>query len=185
MISGSLAKRYAKALFELSTQDHEQDKFLRDLEAFIGACKVRDQDSNTTLLVLIGARHIPTIHRLGLVDAISNRVIMHPTVTKFLRLVVERGRADGLELIARHFRDMVDVACGRMRAVLCTPQVMDSSATSRVRAALERATGKQIILETMVDPKLIGGVVARVGNYSIDRSIRRSLDQLRDSLQSS
>jgi F-type H+-transporting ATPase subunit delta len=51
-----------------------------------------------------------------------------------------------------------------------------------VRRALEARTGRKVIIQTAVDPNLIGGVVARVGDLVLDGSVRTQLDEMRHRL---
>ncbi|HLT35576.1 MAG TPA: F0F1 ATP synthase subunit delta, partial [Enhygromyxa sp.] len=79
-------------------------------------------------------------------------------------------------------RDLADEAAGRIRATVKSATALDPAAQTRIKSALESATGKQVLLETAVDPELIGGLVAHVGSFTLDRSVRTSLDKLRSSL---
>ena len=72
-----------------------------------------------------------------------------------------------------------------MRASVRSAKPLPMDASSRIKGALEKATGKKIILETSVDPELIGGLVAQVGSYTLDRSVKNSLEKLRGSLKGS
>jgi F-type H+-transporting ATPase subunit delta len=59
---------------------------------------------------------------------------------------------------------------------------LDDEQRRRLTEALERATGKKIELKVIVDPSVVGGIVARVGDTVIDGSIRHRLEQLREAL---
>ena len=60
--------------------------------------------------------------------------------------------------------------------------MLDDEQQRRLTEALERATGKKIELKIIQDPSVIGGLVARVGDTVIDGTVRRRLEQLRESL---
>ena len=60
---------------------------------------------------------------------------------------------------------------------------LDDATVQRLAEALSRATGKQVEVKTVVDPSLVGGVVARVGDTVIDGSLRHRLEGLRQALQ--
>ncbi len=61
---------------------------------------------------------------------------------------------------------------------------LDSATVDRLVAALSKATGKQLEVKTIVDPDIIGGVVAKVGDVVIDGTVARRLTALRQSLRS-
>ncbi len=77
---------------------------------------------------------------------------------------------------------MADEHTGRVRAHVTSAQALAPADLERVRQSLARRTGKQVILESSVDPALIGGIVARVGDLVLDGSIRTQLGRLRDKL---
>ncbi len=187
MISGSLAKRYARALLGLAQSPTQRDKYLQNLEDFTKACKIHDPNDpsgESDLIKVLAAGHHTLIKRRAILHAVLRRVGADANVSKFLELVLERGRISGVEQIYLHFRDLADHAAGRIRARVQTASALDPATTNRIKGALEKATGKAVILESEVDPELIGGLVAHVGSYTLDRSVRTSLDRLRSSLRS-
>jgi F-type H+-transporting ATPase subunit delta len=69
-----------------------------------------------------------------------------------------------------------------VRARVTSAEPLGQAVLDRVRRALEQRTGKQVVVETAVDPDLIGGVVARVGDLILDGSVRTQLADLRAKL---
>lgn len=186
MISGSLAKRYARALLALATTPATRDRYLQNLGDFTAACLTRDPrdpSGERDLIKVLAAGHHTLSNRRAILRAVLERIGAEPNVRKFLELVLERGRIDGIEQIHRHYRDLADGLAGRIRATIKSATALDPGAQTRIKAALESATGKQVLLETEVDAELIGGLVAHVGSYTLDRSVRTSLDKLRSSLR--
>jgi F-type H+-transporting ATPase subunit delta len=179
-MNGSLAKRYARALIELASTPMQRDRYLKDLETLSAAVSISTDEG--PLGAFLDAGHLSLKKRLGISRAVCQRAGADATVTKFMDLLVERGRVAGLVLIARHFRDLADEASGRVRANVKSAQPLTPDATSKIKTALAKATGKQVILETEVDAALIGGIVTTVGSYTLDRSVRASLARLRTNL---
>jgi F-type H+-transporting ATPase subunit delta len=103
-------------------------------------------------------------------------------VQRFVLLLLERRRIVLLPSIARAYRDMADAHLGRVRAQITSAEPLAAAALDRVRRSLEQRTGKQVIVETAVDPDLIGGLVARVGDLVLDGSVRTQLSDLRAKL---
>ena len=180
MINGSLAKRYARALIELAPSPMQRDRFLKDLESLTQAVTLSGPEGH--LGTFLDAGHLNIKKRLGISRAVCQRVGADATLVKFMDLLVERGRVSGLPLITRHFRDLADEASGRVRATVKSAKPLAPDATAKIKSALAKATGKQVILETEVDAALIGGLVTTVGSYTLDRSVKASLARLRSNL---
>jgi F-type H+-transporting ATPase subunit delta len=108
-----------------------------------------------------------------------------PTTIHLLELVVAQGRARQLDVIAEHVSEL---AAERRRMVVAEVRTaVDLSEEERRRLAevLARATDKQIELKVIVDPEVIGGVVARVGDQVFDGTVRTRLEAARERLGSS
>ncbi|MCA9706823.1 MAG: ATP synthase F1 subunit delta [Myxococcales bacterium] len=183
MIPGSLARRYARALLGLAASGPQRDKFAKDLDAFAELCHRQDSNGIVVLSVLASERH-SVDDRKKVVDRFLQRLGADPMLTKFLHYVLERGRFDGVPDIARAYRRMADQAAGRIDAEITSAVPLAPDALAQIKRALEQATGKQVIATTQVDPELIGGVVAKVGSYVVDGSVRTALAQLKTSLRS-
>lgn len=183
MIPGSLARRYARALLGLASSPSQRDKFAKDLDAL--AELVQSRDSNgTPVLTVISSERFASDDRKKLLGTLARRVAADPMVVKFLDVVVDNGRIVGLPDIARSYRRMADDAAGRLQAEIRSATALPADAVAQIKTALEKATGKQIVATTSVDPELIGGVVAKVGSFVIDGSVRSTLQQLRAQLRS-
>jgi F-type H+-transporting ATPase subunit delta len=108
---------------------------------------------------------------------------LHPALVRFLDLVVDKRRESMLGEIAMAWRELLDQRANRMTATLATAVAIDEATQASIGAALERSTGKTIVLEHEIDPSLIGGVVVRFGDTVVDGSIRRRLALLRTRLK--
>jgi len=121
--------------------------------------------------------------RMAAVNSLVPALQLSPFVVNVLRLLVERQRLTDLPDLARSFRDLVDEKDGRVRATVTTASAVDATMTGEISGALAAMTNKQIILETKVDPALIGGVVTRVGGTVLDGSLKTQLEGLRSQLR--
>jgi len=190
MIPGSLARRYARALLGLAQGAAQRDKLAKDLDAFAALCRTPDADGKLVLSVLASDR-FPIAERKRLIDSFLRRLSggvaggagADPLLGKFLHYVLERGRMEGVVEIARAYRRMADDAAGRIDAHITSAAPLSPEALAKLKQALERATGKQIIATTAVDPGLIGGVIAKVGSTVVDGSVRSALAQIKSSLR--
>lgn len=182
MISGALARRYARALLELAKNPMQRDKFAKDLLAVSKLAQQRD-GNGTAVLAVMGAERFPLAQRQKLGASLGRRVGADPTVVKFMDVVTERGRINGLPEIARAYQRLADNAAGRVQAHITSASPLAMDAVAKIKTALQKATGKQVVTTQSVDADLIGGVAVKVGSYVLDGSVRASLAQLRRELR--
>lgn len=182
MIPGSLARRYARALLQLADTPIQREVFGRDIASFVRAATLQEPNKPSLLTVLeSGAYLVP--ERRAVLQKVIERMSLDPVVGKFLLFVFERGRIAGAPQIARQYAEMSDALSGRVHAKLTSARPLPADAVNKIKAALERATGKTILLESAVDPELIGGVVTQVGSVVYDGSLKTQLGNLRTSLR--
>ena len=84
--------------------------------------------------------------------------------------------------MARAFEEMCDDKLGRVRALIKSAKPLDIASETEVRKALEHRTGKKVIMITVVEPGLIGGVVAQVAGLELDGSVASRLSTLKQRL---
>jgi F-type H+-transporting ATPase subunit delta len=183
MIPGSLARRYARALMSLASSPMQRDKFAKDLGAFVELTANVDE-AGVSLISIVAGRRFPLSQRVKLVEALAKRVMADPMATKFLVHVVEKDRIGGIDQIARAYARMADDAAGRLQATVTSATPLQPEAVAKLQQALAAATGKTVVLGTKVDPELLGGVVAELGGYVLDGSVRTALQRMRHSLRS-
>jgi len=167
---------YAQALFSvadaeeaLDTVEDELFRFARVLE------KERDLRDALTDPALPADRK-----KAVLADVLGERA--NPHTVNLLGFIVDQGRARDLGAIVD---DLVALAAERRQSAVAevrTAIPLDKEHREKLVEALERATGKRIELKVVVDPSVVGGVVARVGDQVIDGSVRRRLELARERL---
>lgn len=183
MIPATLARRYARALLQLADTPMQREIFGRDLAAFVRTASTTTEGDANLLTVLDFGVH-PQAERRKLLDAILARLNLDATVVKFLQLVFERGRIAGAPQMSSAFADMADQLAGRQKATVTSARPLASDSLAKLKASLEKVTGKTIIVDTKVDPTLLGGVVAQVGTYVFDGSLKSQLERMRTALRS-
>jgi F-type H+-transporting ATPase subunit delta len=169
-LGGSVARRYAKALFELGVQKGSFEALGQELET-LAALYADSRELRQTLENPV----FTLTQKRGIVEAVLPRVAPNPLLRNFALLLVERGRIDTLPMIARAYQELTDRQLGRVRAVVTSAKPLDMMTETEIQRALERRTGKKVLMKSEVDPTLIGGVVARVGDLVFDGSLRTKL----------
>jgi F-type H+-transporting ATPase subunit delta len=97
-------------------------------------------------------------------------------------LLVDRRRAKTLPYLARALRELADASKGVLRAEVTTASSLSDEYYAKLQAKLEKMTGKRVVVDRRVDPSIIGGVVARIGDRIFDGSLHTRLQSLRDVL---
>jgi F-type H+-transporting ATPase subunit delta len=106
-------------------------------------------------------------------------------VTGLIRLLAERGRIGILDSVTAEVEGIADERAGRLRAHVSTALALTDSQKERVGKALEKRLGQIVVVTVHVDPELLGGLVCRVGDLTLDSSVRRQLEILREKLEKS
>jgi F-type H+-transporting ATPase subunit delta len=103
-------------------------------------------------------------------------------IRNFLGLLIDRNRLDLLEEIVSTYEALLDEKLGIVKARVTTALELDANQREQIAARLHTLTGKKVRMETVVDPSLIGGLVAQVGSTIYDGSIRQQLQTFKNGL---
>ncbi|MBA2679893.1 MAG: ATP synthase F1 subunit delta [Ktedonobacteraceae bacterium] len=177
MLKGAIARRYAEAIFQIARRQNTVDRTLDDVQ---GIAQLFGQ---RTLSYLLREPKIPTQRKEKVLrDTLTPHIL--PTSLNLALLIVQRGLVEVMPNIATELEGLVLDYRNQVVAEVTTAAVMDKAEGAQVQQALEHKTGKQIIMHTRVDPEILGGIVARVGDQVIDGSIRNRLHVLQQQLLS-
>lgn len=164
---------YAEAIVALATAegalDIVEDELTTVARTVEGAGDLRDRLSDTSL---------PVSQRLKFVedDALA---AAHPTTRAALAMIITAGRGGDLSDIANAVSANAAAARDREVAEVHVAAPIDAAKQEALRVALERATGKSLTLKVHVDPEVVGGVRAKVGDTVIDGSLASRLSEIR------
>jgi len=164
---------YAVALLTVAqaegVEERVEDELFKLARAFEGSDELRSTLSDPL---------IPIERRAGVVEELLAKRA-HPLTTAMAEFIVSAGRGRDLPAIVDEF--VAKAAEGRKEAVaeVRTAFPLDAERQARLAEALGRATGKNVTVKVIIDPTVLGGVVARVGDTVIDGSVRSRLEQLR------
>lgn len=175
MLSGAIARRYAEAIFDIAVKQNTLDRTLDDVQEIAKLFAIRK------LAYLLREPNIPWKRKEAVLrQGLESRVL--PTSLNLALLVVQRGLVDIMPNIARELNQLVLDYKNEAIAQVTTATPLDAKLKDRVKQALERMTGRTIIMETRVQPAILGGIVARVGDKVIDGSVERRLKMLQQEL---
>ncbi len=173
-----LARRYAKALFAVGKENESYEAYNDALQGVAGlyASNPEIVDALTNPLYPLDVREKVMT---GLVESMGVEKVMG----NFLKLLVQKKRAEILPEITEEFQIMVNEEKNVSHGSIVSAVELSDELQANVQATLEKLTGKKVVLSTSVDPSLIGGIIAKVGDLVLDGSIRTQLAGLKDSIK--
>lgn len=178
MAEKDLVAGYAQALFMVARAEGALPAVEDELYTFGKAL-----EQSTELREALTDAALPAENKKNVVkDLLGERA--HPVTIGLLGFVIDLGRA---REIPRIVEGLAEMAASQRRHALAEVRVaVDLSAERRERLeqALSRATGRQVDVKVVVDPSVVGGVIARVGDEVFDGSLARHLESARQALGS-
>jgi len=175
MLNVSVPRRYARALIEAASEARTSLDSVRDqLEGLAQLFQ-----SMPELKEIATDPSYSRAEKMGTVEALLKLAPVEPLIANLMRLLVERNRLPYLADIARLFRDQADMLLGRVRGQLVTAVPLDPETIEKLQASLVRLTGRKVVLQTKVDPSIIGGALAQVGTLVYDGSLKSNLEAMR------
>ena len=167
---------YAEALFAVARAEGTLGEVEDELFRFSQTLQGNDELRNA-----LTDANIPAARRLHRVVDVLGGMASPPRVA-VVSMVVGRGRARKLPSIIERLVEMSAAEANKEVAEVRTAVPLTDDQRDRLAKALEDATGKQVEVKVVVDPSVLGGIVAQVGDTVIDGSVRRRLDQLKNAL---
>lgn len=178
MINTTLAKRYAKALVEIGEQRKALEKFGKDLAAVVGLTET-SKDFREVLINPVFTK----ADKKRITGVILEKLGCDPIVRNFMNVLIDRKRVDQLAGIEKAYRGKVDDIKGITRGEVVSAAALTEEDLAKIRRALSKLSGKEVVVTTKVSPDLIGGIYAKVGDRVLDGTIRTQLNQLKESLK--
>ena len=173
MSSGSLSRRYAKALMAIGLEDGSYQRIGQDVASMAKAIQASDELSS-----LLTNPVFPRDEREKIVLAILQRIGASQTVINFSKLLLDRERLNIVPDISRELDAMIDEKSGQITAEVTSAVPLNSMQQNELKTTLETLSGKKVLIETKEDPALLGGLIAKVGDLVYDGSIRTQLQEL-------
>ena len=164
------AKRYARAAFEVASDEDRVDAWLSQLGT------LRDVMSEPAISEVLSNPTIPTEQRMQLFSGDEG---FDKEIVNLARLLIESNRVREVAGVVEEFADLADAAAGRVRAVVTTAIELPATERDELAGKLSERLGKKVALRAQVDPRVLGGLKLQYGDRLIDATIATRLQQLR------
>lgn len=173
-MSDTRTENYAEALLGLARAEGAEAVVADELYRV-----AREIDNNVELSTTLSDLALPADRRTKVVtDVLGGKVA--PATLAALAAVVAAGRADELGAIAQQLAERTAGEAGQALTTIRTAVALNPDQQQRLAAALEAAAGRPIAPKFLVDPDVVGGVHAEIGDQVIDGTVRSRLAQLRE-----
>ncbi len=172
-----VAARYAKALFALAEEAGKIREIGEDLDRLTELAAHHPEFAD----VLMRPLH-PAAERRAVLRGVAAELELSETFANFVQFLIEQRRSQELGPIREEYRRLAEAAAGRVRGEVVSAAPLSEQQVNALRDALSERTGRSVDLEVSVNPALLGGVVARVGDLVFDGTLRSRLDGLRADL---
>ncbi|MEI7025720.1 F0F1 ATP synthase subunit delta [Paenibacillus sp. y28] len=172
-----VAKRYAKALFEVAQAKQAVGQVEEDLRAVVAAVK-----ANPDFEKLLNHPNIDTSRKLDVVKQTFEGKISE-AVFNTLQLLIENGRQTLLSTLLNDYVRIAGEATGEARAIVTTSVPLTEEQTKQVTEKFGKLTGKSIRVENVLDKGIIGGMLVRIGDRLYDASVKGQLARLERTLK--
>jgi F-type H+-transporting ATPase subunit delta len=165
---------YAHALFEIARGEGLLGGVEDDMFRF-----ARTLEGSDALRLALTDPSLPVERRIGVIEELTGGKAL-PVSTALLSMLVAAGQASELPQIVDRFVELAAAEREHEVAEVRSAIPLDTAQMQRLATALGRATGKDVEVKVIVDPTVLGGLVARIGDTVIDGSVRHRLEQMKE-----
>jgi F-type H+-transporting ATPase subunit delta len=173
-----IEQRYANALADLVARG---DIAAGDLARDLGQVSAMLAES-TGLATVLTSPAVNWLHKRAVIDALAARAQLAPITRNFLLVVAQRGRAGRIAAIAHALEALLLERRGIVRAEVSSARILSAGERAMLEQTLARRLGRQLEAHYRLQPDLVGGFLARVGDDVYDASILGRLQRLRHRL---
>jgi F-type H+-transporting ATPase subunit delta len=172
-IQASLSGRYASALFELARDGNQ----LSQVGASLATLKQALAES-ADLKRMVGSPLVTREQATKIMAGLAGPLDLDPLTANFLGVLAHNRRLGALGAIIRDFNTLSARHRGETAAQVVTAHPLDQGQMAALSARLKSMVGSEVTVDAVVDPKILGGLIVRLGSRQIDGSIRTKLNAL-------
>lgn len=177
-IRASLAGRYASALFDLARDENQIDTVAANLDSLGAALSESDE-----LKALIASPALGNDDAVRAVKGIAREFKLDRLTSNFLGVLADNGRLDQLGAAVTAFGTLVAAHRGEAKASVTSAHPLSPDQLATLKDKLSARMGRDVAVETTVDPDILGGIKVQMGSQLIDASVRTKLNTLAQAMK--
>lgn len=170
----SMAGRYAAALFEIAKDDKQLPQVETDVKTFQAML-----DESEDLRRLVRSPVISAEDQASALEALLQKAGVSGLTANFLKLIARNRRLFSVDDMLKNFRALLSRERGEVDADVASAHALTAEQLNALKDVLKAQVGKDVQVNTRVDPSLLGGLVVKVGSRMIDSSLRTKLNNLK------
>ena len=174
MISSDLAKRYARAFFDIAVEEGKIEDYGRELLSFSSIVV-----QNKALQEFLANPIFELKAKKTVIEELLGRVTMSDRTANFLRLLVDKQRIGMLGEVENAYKELMDKTLKKVRVSVRSAYPLNAELEQSLKQRVADMTGKEVEMTVEDDSSLIGGLVVRVGDTLYDGSIKAQLGNIR------
>ncbi|MDI6817455.1 MAG: ATP synthase F1 subunit delta [Actinomycetota bacterium] len=170
-----VAREYAEALFDAAISNNALEKVAKEVE-LVGELLTDPEFEGYFQSVKVGGEQKKSVF---------NKVFLHEVsvmTRNFFWILFDNGRENLFLAIRNEFDNLLDEHQKRVMARVITAIPLSDDLRAKIQAKLEESTKREVILETVVDPTIHGGMMVYANGQIVDASVKSRLSDLRDKL---
>ena len=172
----SAARRYSSSLLELAIEKNEVSETAEWLKALKQALKELPQ-----LRAFLYSFRFETDNKVEVLGKVFENDFSD-LLSNFMRTIINNKRQDLIPDISDQFNKMAMNSMNKILVSTFTPEKLSEDTGKMIKEKLDDLLGKDVVIESIIDPSLIGGMILRIDNSVIDGSVRGYLTRLRKDL---
>lgn len=172
-----VSRRYARAFLDIGVERGNHKLLQKQLDELAHVYA-----GSPDLRAIIANPSVKISERRSIIRKIAQKLGWDEMMTNLSLLLIDNARLKYIDDICSVLGAMVDVHEGNIRAAVTTSRPLPDLQVQGIKKAIETMTGKNVLMETSVDPTLLGGVVTRIGGTVYDGSVQTQLETLRGSI---
>jgi F-type H+-transporting ATPase subunit delta len=174
LISSDLAKRYARAFFDIAVEEGKIEEYGKELASFASMVL-----QNKALQEFLANPIFELKSKKAVVEELLGLVKMSERTANFLRLLVDKQRIGMLGEVENAYKELMDKSLKKVRVSVRTAYPLTAELEQTLKQRVAEMTGKEVEMTVEDDTALIGGLVVRVGDTLYDGSIKAQLGNIR------
>lgn len=168
-----VASRYAKSLIDLAGEQNAVESIRKDIELFLETCR-----ENPQLQAILKNPIISLDKKANILDGLFVGKV-HEMILSFFKIVIRKGRSEILFATAKEFISQYNILKNVVKATVTSASPLSQENIKQIEDVVKQSTKGEVILTSIVDPKLIGGFILKVGDKQFDTSISSKLNKLK------